>query len=105
MTGCVVPCWRALTSVPPPQHRRTQSQPSISNSIYESRISIPPDNSQQINDNQQTKNKFNVENSNMLFNSQFITNILHPFSSETEKDDNKEEEFEKALLSSDYDNV
>lgn len=96
----------SLYPPPPPQHRRTQSQPSISSNIYESRISIsPPDAAGHTN--QQSQNKFNVENSNILFNSQFITKILHPFSSENEmeKDDNEDEEFQKALLSSEYDNV
>lgn len=89
---------RSSSIYPPPQHRRTQSQPSIKSSKYDSEITIP---SPSPPSSPQNQNTFNVE-SNMLFNSQFITKILHPFSSEnqTEKDDNKEE-LEKALLSSD----
>lgn len=91
---------RSSSIYPPPQHRRTQSQPSIKSSKYESEITIPSSPPSPISP--QNQNTFNVD-SNMLFNSQFITKILHPFSSEnqTEKDDNKEE-LEKALLSSEH---
>lgn len=116
---------------PPPSHRRTQSQPS---SIYsetyrdrENRESSPTHSrdsrvSHVSHVSIQTstpnlvhpvpKKPFNVEDSNMLFNSHFLTKILHPFSSEeTEKDDNdndkdnKDSELEKALLGSDYNEV
>ena len=42
----------------------------------------------------------------MLFNSQFLINMLQPFSSDgqIEKGENKDE-LEKALLSSEYDDV
>lgn len=96
---------------PPPQHRRTQSNPSIS-SRYESTITIndrQPENRYQPIQNEQKEKPFNVEDSNMLFNSQFLTKILHPFASEepTEKDDNenKDAELEKALLHSDYNEI
>ena len=108
---------------PPPQHRRTQSQPS---SIYSENINRDKqrDNSSSYSQvshvSIQTSNPnlvhpipqkpFNVQDSNMLFNSHFLTTILHPFSSEeTEKDvndnDDKDDELEKALLSSEYNEV
>lgn len=137
---------------PPPPHRRTQSHPS---SIYPNYIKDVNNNSEssanhsyisiqtptstptpvQPNSNlvHPTPQKpFNVEDSNMLFNSHFLTKLLHPFSSEeTEKDDkyndnkyndndnkynnNKyndtndtndtTDELEKALLSSEYNEV
>lgn len=114
---------------PPPQHRRTQSQPS---SIYSENIhrgrqrENSPTYSQVSHVSIQTSSPnlvhpipqkpFNVEDSNLLLNSHFLTTILHPFSSrETEKDvndkdnnndkDNRDEELEKALLSSDYNEV
>jgi hypothetical protein len=82
---------------PPPQHRRAQSQPSIiSSNMTESRISIQSPQPSELK-----PKPFNVE-SNMLFNSHFITKMLHPFSSENESEkDDKDEELEKALLSSD----
>ena len=84
---------------PPPQRRRTQSQPSV--------ISITVNESHKSSEilSQQKSKPFNVNDSNMLFNSQFLTKMLHPFSNEEiEKDDNKDSELEKALLNSDYDN-
>ena len=41
----------------------------------------------------------------MLFNSHFLTKILHPFSSEETEKDDKDDELEKALLSSEYNEV
>lgn len=85
---------------PPPQHRRTQSHPSIS-SRYESSITIPSENEVKASPKEKP---FNVEDSNMLFNSQFLTKILHPFGQE-ESNDNNDSELEKALLNSDYNEV
>jgi hypothetical protein len=96
---------------PPPQHRRTQSQPSIiSITVNESRENHESRESRESRESHgpspQPSKPFNVSDSNMLFNSQFLTKMLNPFSSEEiEKDDNKDDELEKALLNSDYDNV
>jgi hypothetical protein len=90
-------------------HRRTQSQPSIiipgPSIISESSIISPPGPSEELFNASKTVNKpFNVDDSNMLFNSQFLIKMLQPFSS-NEKENKEEDELEKALLNSDYDNI
>lgn len=105
---------------PPPQHRRTQSQPSSIYSDYRGRERESSPSHSHVSIQTSTPNlvhpipqrPFNVEDSNMLFNSHFLTKILHPFSSEetdknndnNDNNDNKDE-LEKALLSSDYNEV
>lgn len=69
----------------PISHRRTQSQPSLNPAV-----SITSEN-------------LNNDNDNILFNSQFLTKILHPFSHESENE--TEDELKKALLNSDYNHV
>jgi hypothetical protein len=98
---------------PPPQHRRTQSQPSS----IRGRETSPSDSRDSCHVSIQTsspellhpkpRKPINVEDSNMLFNSHFITTILHPFSSnEPETEQNEENsELAKALLDSEYNEV
>jgi hypothetical protein len=108
---------------PPPQHRRTQSQPSsrgresspsyshVSRDSRVSHVSIQTSTPTLVHPTPQKP--FDVDDSNMLFNSHFLTKILHPFSSEetdknndnNDKDNDNKDELEKALLSSDYNEV
>lgn len=96
------------SSIYPPQldNRKSQSQP-IESSLTPTVPLTPTVSKSSLTDANKTANKpFNVDDSNMLFNSQFLIKMLQPFSSneQIEKDENKDE-LEKALLNSDYDNV
>lgn len=86
---------------PPPHHSRSYSHPSI----ISTRETSPPNKQEEILQPKPQK-PFNVENSNLLLNSHFLTKILQPFSSEEQDDsEDKKSELEKALLSSDYNEV
>lgn len=94
------------TPRPLTDHRRTQSHTSEPSEPSESSGSSIV--YEKLDDANKTVNKpFNVDDSNMLFNSQFLTKMLHPFSSkQIEKDELEEDKdvLEEALLNSDYDN-
>lgn len=90
---------------PPNNHRRSQSHPSI---ITQSSREVSPTRIHVDILHPKPQKPFNVENSNLLLNSQFLTTILQPFSSEDtskEVEEDNESELEKALLNSDYNEV